>query len=225
MIAKPPIVSPSIQKGQAFLFQAVDWDFYDKFLHLLNDKRVRVTYDRGNLEIMAPSYRHESYGGLLGHMVEDLAIELRIPFKLAGETTFRLEDLDRGLQADECYYIQNQGRIEKGREIDLTRDPPPDLAIEMEVTRSALDRMSIYAALRVPEVWRFDGESLASYQLQPNGEYISCEHSLAFPFLPMADLMGFIRAHESEDDGSILGAFREWVRQNFSSFARPATSP
>lgn len=211
--------------GQAFLFQSVDWDFYDKFLDLLNDQRVRVTYDRGNLEIMAPSYRHESYGGLLRHMVEDLAIELRIPFKLAGETTFRREDLDRGLQADECYYIQNEARIEKGREIDLTRDPPPDLAIEMEVTRTALDRMGIYAALRVPEVWRCNGENLASFQLQPNGEYAPCDHSLAFPFLRMADLMDFIRAHELEDDGTVLRAFREWVRTKFASFARPATAP
>ena len=210
-----PTVTPA--NGQAFLFQAVDWDFYDKFLDLLNDRRIRVTYDRGNLELMAPSYRHESYGGLLGHMVEDLAIELKIPFKLAGETTLRRLDLDRGLQADECYYIQNQARIEKGREIDLTRDPPPDLAVEMEVTHSGLDRMGIYAALKVPEVWRCDGMTLVSYQLQADGEYAACERSLAFPFLIMAELMQFIRDHENEDDGSILAAFRVWVRQRFGS--------
>ena len=123
---------------------------------------------------MSPSSMHERYNCLFRRMIETLTEELAIPIKGAGSTTFKREDLERGLEPDSCFYLANERRIRGKRELDLTIDPPPDLAIEIDITSSSLDRQGIYAALGVPEIWRFDGESLRVYQLQPDGTYPQC---------------------------------------------------
>src|SRR5688500_6748040 len=99
--------------------------------------------------------------------------------------TLRREDLERGLEPDNCFYTTRWRAIIGKKRFDLTRDPPPDLAIEIDVTSSSLDRQGIYAALGVPEIWRFDGESLRVFQLGPDGDYRACERSPTFPELPL----------------------------------------
>jgi Uma2 family endonuclease len=125
-----------------------------------------------------------------------------------------------GIGPDDCYWIANASAIRGRLDIDLRVDPPPDLAIEIDVTSSSLDRMEIYRALAVTEVWRFDGETLTFFQLQSNGKYAAVPTSLAFPGLEAAELVQFLALAGTQDDQEILQAFRAWVRQRFGSTTR-----
>jgi Uma2 family endonuclease len=162
---------------------------------------------------MAPSYRHENYAGALGRFVMVLCEELDISVKSGGSTTFRRDDLERGLEPDDCFYIANIRSVLGKTELDLTVDPPPDLAIEIDVTSSSLDRMGIYASLCVPEVWRFDGRSLCVCCLRPNGEYEECNTSPTFPMVPLRRVVEFLEQCTDSDDVSLVRKFRAWVRK------------
>lgn len=197
---------------QRFLLQSIDWQTYDGFLRLLGDRSIRLTYDRGQLELMSPSYEHETYAYLLGRFLDLLTLELNLPMKAGRCTTFRRRDLERGLEADNCYYLKNAPRLFGRREIDLNRDPPPDLAIEVDLSSSSLDRMGIYAALGVPEIWRFDAETLRAYRLTPQGAYEETTESLAFPKLPLAELVPFLQRSAEMDDTELAQEFLSWLR-------------
>jgi Uma2 family endonuclease len=206
---------------QQFLLQGTNWQTYEKVLEAIGDRPIRVTYDRGNLELLSPSPIHEIYKRLFGRLLDVLAEELDVYFKACGSTTFRREDLDRGLEPDECFYLACGARVRDWRTIDLTQDPPPDLAIEIDITSSSLNRMGIYAALGVPELWRFDGETLQVYQLGVDGAYSPRPHSLAFPLLPLAEVVSLLQQSVAEaDDRVVLKALRTWVRERVVPLAR-----
>lgn len=196
------------------MLDAVSWDDYSQFLRMFEDRPGhRLTYDGGTLEIMSPRLEHDDSGRFLGRLVAVLTEELELPLKSGGGTTLRRKLKKKGIEADECFWIANARRMRGRRTLDLRRDPPPDLGIEIDVTHSCLDRLSIYAALRVPEVWRLEGDVLEFYILQPNGKYKKAERSKAFPLVTPADLLGFIlRARRAGDENPIIRAFRKWVR-------------
>jgi Uma2 family endonuclease len=200
--------------GVRFLLHNIGWLTYGMMLTDLENSHVRLTYDRGKLELMAPTYRHEGWGRVIGRLLNVLTEELSIPAIEAGSTTFRREDLERGLEPDDCFYIASVGRIIGKTDIDLSRDPPPDLAIEVDVTRTSLDRMVIYAALRVPEVWRFDGESIEVNCLRADGTYETRDRSPTFPDLPLERFVEFALRATQTDATSLAKEFRAWVRQN-----------
>ncbi|MBI3271753.1 MAG: Uma2 family endonuclease [Planctomycetes bacterium] len=202
---------------QHFVLQDVDWEFYESLLSRLGDRPLFLTYDRGRLELMSPSEEHESFGRLVGRLIETLTLELDIPLYSVGSTTFRREDLDRGLEPDECCYIQNELKVRAVEEIDLTRDPPPDLVVEIEISRRLLDREGIYAALGVPELWRFDGERLRVYQLGPAGVYQLAERSVCLPMLPPAEVERFVGLRKTTDETTLVRSFRSWVRQTLGT--------
>jgi Uma2 family endonuclease len=197
---------------QRFVFRDADWRMYKELLQILGERPVRLTYDRGRLELMTLSFGHERSSGLLGRFVEVLTEELNIPLNSSGSTTLNREDLDRGLEGDQSYYLDNEERVRNKEEIDLNVDPPPDLAIEVDVSRSSLNRMSIYVALKVPEVWRYDGEELQAYLLGPDGKYAVSPTSRHFPFLRMVEVVAFLQMRTEMSDTSLVRAFREWVR-------------
>jgi Uma2 family endonuclease len=198
---------------QRFVLHGVDWDGYEMMLKLVGDRRsVRIAYDRGDLELMSPSYDHERFKRLLGRIVEIVAEEFHISYVAAGSTTWRREAIDRGVEPDDCFYITGLHRI-RGKTPDLEVDPPPDLAIEVEISRSALDRMGIYAALRVPEVWRFDGETLRVELLQGDGTYAEATAGLSLPMLPLGEVPRWVNMNVAgEDQGEWGRQFRGWVR-------------
>jgi Uma2 family endonuclease len=206
--------TPAVETGadRRFVLYGVSWRFYQTFLAETADRRIFLTYDRGNLEIMSPSGKHGQSSCLLGRLVEILTEELEIPVDDRGMTTFRREDRERGLEPDECYYIRNEPLVRGKDEIDLMVDPPPDLAIEVEVSRSSLKKLDVYAALGFPEVWRFDGTAIHVHVLQPDGQYAIRETSANFPFLPMAELARFLQLAPTMDKTSWARSFRDWVR-------------
>ncbi len=206
--------TPALPPGQRFLLSGMSWEFYEHLLEQLGDRPVRVTYDRGALELMSPSYRHESYSRLLGRMVQIIGEELEIPLKSAGSTTFRREPVERGLEPDDCFYIAHLSQILGKAELNLETDPPPDLAIEVDITHGSIDRIPIYAELGVPELWRFDGNALTAYHLEESGDYSEPgAESLAFPQIPLTKLAEFLGRSLQTDDAALLREFRNWLGQ------------
>ena len=121
----------------------------------------------------------------------------------------------RGIEADESFWIATAERMKGRRRLDLRRDPPPDLAIEVDVSRSCLDRLAIYSALCVPEVWRLERDDLRFYVLGPKGKYDLTEHSRSFPLITPSILLNFLhKARKAGDQNPVIRAFRMWVRKN-----------
>lgn len=202
-----------LTKEQRFLFYGVEWKEYLGFLKVLKGRRVRTTYDRGALEIMTLSEQHERSSSLLGRLIEALTEELGLPLASFGSTTFKRRKRQRGLEPDQCYYITNEAKVRTLDKLDLRRDPPPDLALEVEISRSALRRLGIYAALGIPEVWRFDGQTLYVHHLGSDHKYQKSDSSLYFPQVPMAELVRFYQMRTFLDENSLMRAFRSWVQQ------------
>lgn len=206
---------------QRFLIHTADWQMYESLLAAIGDSAIRITYDRGRIELMSPSKDHERFKSLIGRLVEILAFDLNIPIRTQGSTTFKNEALARGLEPDECYYIQNEPLV-RGRDgVDNEADPPPDLVVEVEISRSLVQRMGIYAALGVPEIWRFDGETLRVFELLPAGNYAERDASLAFPFLPITEVNRFLAERNSTDEITWARRFSAWVRSTLGAYERP----
>jgi Uma2 family endonuclease len=194
------------------LLKNISWKTYESLLNELGEHGgIRLTYDRGNLEIMTPSAPHEGSKKILGRFVESVSEELNIEIRSLGSLTCRREDLARGLEPDQCYYIQNENVVWDKEQIDLNQDPPPDLVVEIDVTSSSIDRLSLYASLGVPEVWRYDGNRLIIYQLEAQ-EYVERDVSPTFPFLSQVEMLRFLELRRTTKENALLRLFREWVR-------------
>ncbi len=133
----------------------ISWLTYETLLRELSDRRFRLTYNRGDLEIMAPSPEHEFGKKVLGRFVETLAEEFQIQIYPLGSTTLKRPELS-GVEPDECFYIRHISAVRGKKRIDLTEDPAPDLVIEIDVTSSSQNRLQIYADLGIAEIWIFD---------------------------------------------------------------------
>jgi Uma2 family endonuclease len=206
---------------QRFLLQGVRWKDYLAILDALEERHVRVTYDRGNLELMTISPLHEFSKTILAQLIEILSYELDLDIRSGGSFTFKREDLDRGLEPDECYWFRNEPLIRMKMEFDPLIDPPPDLVVEVEISRSVLDRMGILAALGVPEIWRFDESAILVQHLQPDGSYAIRPASLSFPWLPMAEMTEWVRRAGTMSERELIRSFVGWVRAEVAPRVRP----
>jgi Uma2 family endonuclease len=205
-----------IQSPDRVLLENISWQTYQSLLKDFEQQpAMRLTYDRGRLEIKMPLDPHESYKKLLGRLVEALTEELGIEVRSLGSRTCDRKDLARGLEPDQCYYIQNEQAVWDKAQIDLAVDPPPDLAIEIDMSSSSLNRLSIYADLGVPEVWRYDGTVLTIYRLEAHN-YQPCDRSFAFPQLTASDLKRFLELKKTTRENALIRLFREWIRGNLS---------
>ncbi len=202
-----------LEGEQRVVLRGVGWGGYQSILMMVGNQAIRTTYDRGDVELMSPLLRHERKKSLVGQLVRILARELRIPLMSAGSTTWNREDLDKGLEADESFYLGNLERVMDPDNINLDFDPPPDLAIEIEITRSSLDRIGIYGALRVPEVWRFNGRVLRVLILRADGSYRESTTSAAFPDVPMDEIARFAAEEGIRDENAYVELFTAWVRE------------
>jgi Uma2 family endonuclease len=207
-------------RTERVLLDGIRWSTYEALLEDLGDRHIRLTYDRGSLEIMTVSPAHEFSKSSLARMIETLTLELNIPIRTGGSQTCRSQLKEKGLEPDECYWVEHEPLIRGKSDIDLEQDPPPDIAVEIEISRSVLDRLGIYAALRVPEVWRYDGRTLEILQLRIDQSYATVEISPSFPWLPMARFRQFL----AESGGTIgethwIRSFRAWVRAEVAPLA------
>ncbi|MBD2252901.1 Uma2 family endonuclease [Nostoc parmelioides] len=188
----------------------ISWQTYETLLSELSDRRLRLTYNRGYLEIMSPSPEHERFKKVAGRFVETIAEELDIPIEPLGSTTFKRPEVS-GVEPDECFYIQNIALVRGKKRLDLTQVPAPDLVVEIDVTSSSQSRLQVYADLGVAEVWIYNGESLVIKQLE-NNSYITCQTSQFFTNLPIPEIAGFLQQAEIIDYLELVKLFRDWVR-------------
>ncbi|MEA5503672.1 Uma2 family endonuclease [Halotia wernerae UHCC 0503] len=188
----------------------ISWQTYETLLVELSDRRLRMTYNRGNLEIMTPSPEHERFKKVAGRFVETIAEELDIPIEPLGSTTFKRPELS-GVEPDECFYIRNITLVRGKKRLDLTQDPAPDLMVEIDVTSSCHNRLQVYADLGVAEVWIYNGESLVIKQLQ-NDTYITSQTSQFFVNLPIPEIARFLQQAPTMDYLELVKVFRNWVR-------------
>lgn len=193
----------------------ISWQTYERLLDELCDRRLRLTYNRGNLEIMAPSSGHELSKEVLGRFVETLAEELQVQIYPLGSTTLNRAELS-GAEPDKCFYIRNIDAVRGKRRLNLDDDPAPDLVIEIDVTSGSKNRLQIYGSLGVAEVWIYDGNSLAIKQLQ-NGEYVNGSVSQFFPNVPVAEIAGFLQQAETVDYLELVKIFRAWVKDQIEN--------
>jgi Uma2 family endonuclease len=201
---------------QRFILDGISWEKYRKVLRLLDDRHLRITYDRGRLELITLSPQHERLKHLLAFLIVALVEELGWEWASYGSMTFKRRKRRRGLEPDDCFWIQSEPLVRGKDKIDLRLDPPPDLVLEIEVTHSALDRLSIYAALRIPEVWCFDGQALRVYILGSDGRYAESPISKAFAFLPLKDMAHFLGLRFQIGNAALVRSFRAWVRDQIA---------
>jgi Uma2 family endonuclease len=201
-----------IREGKVLL-QGVSWSTYQALVWDLAEKpNKRLTYDNQWLEIMTPLPEHEANKRLLGRIVEATTEELGLEIYSLGSTTWSREDLQRGLEPDECYYITSEAQVRGKTQIDLTVDPPPDLAIEIDITSSSLDRLKIYASLGIKEVWRFDGKQLSIYVLDSKSYHIQTQ-SKVLPILNQAKLLELLSQRNQLGENALIRELRNWLKE------------
>jgi Uma2 family endonuclease len=202
---------------QVITLHDVAWETYERLLADHGDSSgPRFTYDRGELEILGPSAGHEMVNRTLALLVEEIAIELSIEIVNVGSMTFKREDLQRGFEPDSSFYIQNEERVRDRTEIDLSVDPPPDLVIEVEVSRSIIAKLPLYAAMGVLEVWRWDGERVKILRLSGD-DYREERLSAALPPLTSEILTNFLAESRTERRTVWVRQIREWAREQRAS--------
>lgn len=203
-----------VPPGHRIIFKDVSWQEFEAILEELGDRRAsRLAYSKGTLEIRMPLPEHEVDKELVSDMVKILLEELEMDCECFGATTFKRQDMAQGIEPDQCFYIQNHVQMIGKRRVDLTIDPPPDLAIEVDVTsRTQLDA---YQALGVPELWRYE-EGRLRIDVLVNGEYVESEISPTFPNFPVSVIVQFVEQSLSAGRSSTLRAFRKWVREHLN---------
>lgn len=207
---------PATARETRVVMKGVSWQTYKKLMTEVGDDRAwRIAYDRGVLEIRMPLEEHEEPKGLLESFVEAVADELGIEVRKLGALTLEREDLTRAVEPDTCFYIQNEALV-RGRKINLPEDPPPDLAVESDYTSSSINKQALYWVLGVPELWRYTKKMLMIYR-RVEGGYERCEQSLAFPFLPIAEIPSFIEQSRTIGQRSAVRLFRQRIREILDS--------
>jgi Uma2 family endonuclease len=208
------MTTAALPAEQRFVLIDADWRTYESMLRTLEARHIFVTYSKGRLELMSPSWQHDNRSERIGQLIRTLAEHFDVPLLGGGSTTFRREDLDRGLEPDRCFYVQNAARILGKKKIDLSVDPPPDLCVEVEISQRILDRIDIYANLGVPQLWRDDGSRLTVATLQPDRTYLEQQGSPTFPALTTQDLQQILNLGLGLDDTAWGRTARQWLRQH-----------
>ena len=201
-----------IPPGHQALIKNVSWSELEQILEELGETRSsRISYSNGNLEIMTPLPEHEYSKVLISDFVRIILEELEQEYWNLGSTTFKSEKMAQAVEADECFYIQNEAIVRGEKRIDLNLMPPPDLVIEIDITNRT--RFNNYQLLGVPELWRYDGTNLEINRLQ-SGTYILSDESLQFPQLAIKEVIPqYLEASRSEGKLTIMKQFRRWVRE------------
>ncbi|MCX7597121.1 MAG: Uma2 family endonuclease [Fischerella sp.] len=201
-----------VPPGQRVLLKDVSWQEFETILEDLGEHRAaRIAYDQGILEIMTPLPEHEYDKEIIGDLVKALLEELEIEFISLGSTTFKNQAMAQGIEPDQCFYIKNEARIRGKKRLDLTGDPPPDLALEVDITSRT--HPNIYEALKVPELWRFDKGKLQINVLQ-DGRYVESQESLNFPRFPLIEVIPqYLEQSRTTGRNATLKAFRLWIRE------------
>lgn len=211
VIQRPGAGPRSQEDGGRLVLGGVSWDQYESLLELFADRRLRITFDRGALDIMSPSPLHEWYEEVVANLIRSLAAGLEIDYVSFGSMRCQSKLLERGVEPDACFLIASYEPHRKWKSYDPAVGPPPDLVVEIDLTSDSKSRLGTYAALKVPEVWRFDGVDLTVLALQADA-YVPAERSPSFPLAPLDRLTTFVRDFEEGSERAWMEGVRRWAR-------------
>jgi Uma2 family endonuclease len=207
-----PIASKAPEPA-SILIDGASWADYEALRRVIGERRIFVNYDHGTMEVMVPSYSHEDLKDCLRLMVDIIGEETGIRMQNGGSATHQREDLEKGVEPDECYWQGVKAQAVFGmRALDLAIYPAPSLVIEVNYTHSSVSRMAIYASLSVDEVWRYD-EGLTFLSLGENGTYEPVNPSRQLPLLSVEEATCQIDAYRSMGRLDWMRAFRQHVRE------------
>jgi Uma2 family endonuclease len=209
-------VPASFEHGQLTLparIAGLSWKAYKDFLVALGDRHVRHFYDQGLLEILSPLKSHDWTKRWMARFIESMSLDQRTEIQSIGSTTIISNLAERGFEPDEVYYIASEHNVRGKIEYEPDADPPPDLIIEVDVTSNSKSRFHLFAALKVPEVWRHDGRDLAFFIRARSGVYRQSARSKAFPFLEPSDLTRFLDLRGTMSENDLVRRFVRWARR------------
>jgi Uma2 family endonuclease len=210
---------PGIVADERVVLPCVSWETYESLLADDEERRVpRMTYDQGVLELVTPSMPHEEDADTISALVRIVTAQLGIPVRSAGSTTYRRADLHRGFEPDASFYIQSEERIRGQRQVDLTVDPPPDVVLEMEMSRSARDKLPLFASMGIPEIWCCDGQRVTILILEQD-RYRESASSQALPALTSEVLTRFLAESRTMLSPDWFQAVSDWARERRSSLS------
>jgi Uma2 family endonuclease len=208
-VARPP----GITADKSVVLAKVSWDTYERLLADDEERRIpRMTYDQGVLEFVTPSLPHEKDALTIVRFVDFVGALLGVPILSAGGTTYRRYDLERGFEPDGSFYVQNAALVRDQQEIDLSVDPPPDIVLEMEMSRAAIKKLALFASMGIPEVWCWDGRRVRIYALERD-HYRESSSSLALPVLTSDDLTRFLLDSRTMLSPDWFQAVLDWARE------------
>ena len=207
-------LAPVVPPDRFVVLPSITWETYKRIsAETPPGSGVRLTYDDQSLQIMALSAGHESTNRDLAELVVEMSVLLDLPIWQSGSTTFNREDLKKGFEPDSSFYIETAERMLGKTEIDLSQDPPPDLVVEVDITRKSMNKLPLFAAVGIPEVWRFDGDKLHILVLDGDG-YRDARESSALAPLTAEAVTDLLRLRQQQP---LQSAWRKAVRQWFDS--------
>ena len=194
------------------LLHNVSWETYESLLTDLEDcSAPRLTYDRGELEIMSPEAKHGAINEAVKVLVSVLCEEWKLDVHALGSTTYKRKIFKRGFEPDSCFYFRNAAHVRGKDRLDLAVDPPPELVVEIEITNSAIKKFPLFAKLGVPEVWRYEGQQVAIHLLKGEA-YFQQAHSGILPRLTGEAITRFLDKSRTLDRPTWLRQVRKWAR-------------
>jgi Uma2 family endonuclease len=204
-----------VQPGNCLTLNNINWSKFEAILEEMGeDRHSRIAYYQGTLEISMPLPRHEKAKVIIGDLIKILFDELGLEWEPYGSTTFKKREMLAGIEPDDCFYIQNASQMIGMRSLNLSIDPPPDLALEVDVTSKT--KISAYTALGVREIWRYENDNLQILVLQ-EGEYIQVTNSLTFPNFPVRQgILLFLEMSKTQVFSTVRRDFRTWVKEQLS---------
>ena len=200
-----------VPPGQRILLEAISWHEFEAMVEELGEHRgTRIAYSKGTLEIVSPLPEHAKARVVISDLLKVLLDELDMPWESLGSTTLRREEMAASIEPDDCFYIQHQAAMVGKDRIDLALAPPPDLAIAIAVTSTTA--LQAYAALQVPELWRYHNRALQIFVLR-DGTYVLSPRSPTFPHIPLVEgVTQFVEMSRTAGTAPALRALRQWVR-------------
>lgn len=197
-------------------FNDVSWDEYEELLEQVGETRgLRISYDNGSLQIMTISAEHEKYAFFINSLIAGIRLRLRMNILAFGSATMRKPKRSAGHEPDACFYVQTAALIGNRIQLDFETDPPPDIVVEIDVHHDSRSRFRVYAALGVPEIWRYDGQAMTVYHLSEEGgeqRYVTGDTSAALPMLSASLLTEMIERMRRDGELNALLAFDEWLQ-------------
>jgi len=205
-------VVETIPEDTIVIFHNVTWEEYEELLAQVGEANgLRISFNDGTLKVMTLSDEHEKYADFVKRLVSALSLGLHINILFFGSATMRKPEKSKGNEPDASFYVQTAAKIGNRIHRDLAVDPPPDVVVEVDIHHDSRDNYPVYAALAVPEIWRYDGQEMTIYHLQ-EADYVSAETSRALPMLSSRVLTEYLKRMQEDGEFNAILAFDEWLQ-------------